>query len=294
MTREEIIKKVRDIRIETGRKVTSRLIGSYRSAFRGQGMSFSEIRKYYSGDDVRFISWTSTAKNRKLFVKDYKEDRSVNLIFAVDCSKTMEFWSKEITKKEFTAEIIASLSFAALKVGDRVGGVFFNDVVEEYIKPKASLKNALTTIDTTLTTAGIGKANYSLVENFLRGILKDTSIILFFSDFLMDKEIILNSAKSLQRLNIKHQVIPVMMMDPVEKSGPFLGFYKILDPESGKVRNVLFSESTAAAYKKRIEEHTVNVSRIFTKHGLDIIPITLGEDYVKKFSLYFKKKSGRF
>ncbi len=255
-------------------------------------MSFSEIRKYYAGDDVRFISWTSTAKNRKLYVKDYKEDRSLNLIFAVDCSKTMEFWSRDITKMEYAAEIIASLSFAALKVGDRIGGVFFNETVEEYIKPVSSFRAALSAIDRTLSIQTKGKADYSLVENFLRGILKDTSAIIFFSDFLMNPDIILNSAKSLQRLNVKHHVIPVMILDAVEISGPFLGAYRVLDPESGKVRNVLFSEKNMFLYKKRIEEHISTVKKIFSQHGLEIITVVSGEDYVKKFSLYFKKKSG--
>ncbi|HPE68114.1 MAG TPA: DUF58 domain-containing protein [Thermotogota bacterium] len=285
---QEILKRIREIRMEFLRRSTSELQGSYHSAFRGQGMEFSEIRRYFPGDDVRNISWNTTARNRKLFVKDFKEDRSLNLVLAVDISPSMAFWSK-VSRRVFIAEAGASLTYSALKVGDKVGALFFDNEIVRFLPPVTRLKNLLVSVGLTLSLQGKGAADLVKVEDFLERSLHETSAIFLFSDFFMDEKQLATSASVLRRLHVRHQVVPVMVHDPLELDLPHLGILHVRDMESGRAKQLHLSPRLMKKYRQKMEEHTKLVATLFGRQGMDVLHLKAGDDYVRLFTLYFKR-----
>jgi len=288
MTREEIFKKIKKIRLEAPRKVTNELLGNYHSAFRGQGMVFSEIRSYVAGDDVRNIAWIATARNRKLYVKDFKEDRTLNVIIAVDSSSTMEFWSKT-PKTDWIAEIAASICYSALRIGDKIGGVFFGDKINEFIVPKSNVKNLLSIVDKIISLSFSGNSNFFELEKFLEKVLKETSLILLFSDFLISKEDIEKIARNFRKLDIKHEVIPIVVNDKLELGFPDFGFLRIKGIKDGMSKNVFFDSFLSKKYAKKMQEQREFIKKTFSKNGMEPMFLNPGDDYVKKFAVYFKK-----
>ncbi len=203
--RKEILKRIRLLRLFAEKSISSQTIGMYRSFFPGTGMDFSEIRGYYFGDDIRNISWPTTAKNRKLYVKSFKEDRSLNVLIAVDCSRSIGFWSKT-KRQENIAFLAACIAFSALKSGDKAGLVLFSNRIIDYHPAKNLMKSGITIIDSLLRVNPSGVADFSVLHAFLLSVLKNPSAIFLISDYFLKEPEIDALIKKLRVLRVRHRV----------------------------------------------------------------------------------------
>jgi len=287
--RKEILKRIRVLRLFAERSISSQTLGIYRSFFPGTGMDFSEIRGYYFGDDIRNISWPTTAKNRKLFVKSFKEDRSLNVLIAVDCSRSMGFWSKT-RRQENMAFIAACLAFSALKAGDKAGLVLFSNRIVNYQPAKSIMKNGIAIIDAVLRANPSGVADFSVLHAFLLSILKDPSAIFLISDFFLSEPEIDNMIKKLQILRVRHRVYPFSFWDRNEFFLPELGYTRIRDMETHRAEWVKMSEPLNGEYHRQMENKRSYLQNSFEKAGIPYLPILEGEDYGKRLFDFFKKK----
>ena len=228
MIPKEIIKKVRHIEIRTKGLVNDLFGGEYHSIFKGRGMTFSEVREYVSGDDIRMIDWNVTARNDAPYVKIFEEERELTVYLLVDVSQSGNFGTVNQFKSELAAEIAAVLGFSAIKNQDKVGLILFSDDIEKYITPKKNKSHILRVIREVLFNkpSSSGTSIQSGID-FLLNVAKRKSVVFLISDFL-DK----NYWKSLKLANNKHDMIGIRISDPAEELIPNMGLIKIEDPET--------------------------------------------------------------
>lgn len=227
-----ILKKVRQIEIQTGKLVEETLAGEYLSAFKGQGIEFSEVREYIPGDDVRSIDWNVTARSHTPYIKKFNEERELTLLIACDVSASQNFGSLDKFKQEAAAELAALFALAALKNNDKVGLLLFSDKIELFVPPKKGKKHILRLIRELVafepTHTG---TDISLALTTLNKVIKRQGILIFISDFLADT---VSFAKPLQLAAKKFDFIPVMLQDKLEKAIPPTHVaLEVQDPESG-------------------------------------------------------------
>ena len=232
MDTKELLKKVRKIEIKTRRLSDHVFGGEYHSTFKGRGMTFSEVRQYQFGDDVRAIDWNVTARYNEPFVKVFEEERELTLMLVVDVSGSEAFGTKTQFKRETLTEIAATLAFSALQNNDKVGLLLFSDQVELFIPPKKGRSHILRIIRELLEFRPLSfKTNISNALEFLSGILKKKAIVFMLSDF-MDKDY----EKTLRIASKKHDFTGIRVYDPIEKRLPNLGIIPIKDSETGIVK----------------------------------------------------------
>jgi len=287
--RKEILRRIRLLRLFAERSISSQTLGIYRSFFPGTGMDFSEIRGYYFGDDIRNISWPTTAKNRKLYVKSFKEDRSLNVVIAVDCSRSMGFWSKT-RRQENMAYIAACLAFSALKVGDKAGLVLFSDRIVNYLPAKNAMRNGVVIIDAVLRANPSGIADFSVLHGFLLSILKEPSAIFLISDFFLSEPEIDDLVAKLRVLRVRHRVYPFSFWDQAEFVLPELGYARVRDMETQRTEWCKISEPLIEDYHRQMEKKRTYLRESFEKAGILYLPLLEGEDYGKRLFDFFKKK----
>jgi len=218
MDTAEILKKVRQIEIQTGKLVEETFAGEYLSAFKGQGIEFSEVREYCPGDDVRSIDWNVTARSHVPYVKKFNEERELTLLIACDVSASQNFGSWDKFKQEAAAELAALFAFSALKNNDKVGLLLFSDKIELFVPPKKGKKHILRLIRELVAFEPTGtKTDIALALTTLNKVIKRQGILIFISDFLAD---IPSFAKPLQLAARKFDFIPVIIQDKLEKNLP--------------------------------------------------------------------------
>ena len=230
MIAEEILKKVKKIEIISRKTSKDTLQGEYHSAFKGRGLEFSEVREYIPGDDVRFIDWNVTSRMGKLFIKQFIEERELTVILAIDLSASLNFFSKNKSKKELAAEISAIIAFTAMKNNDKVGLMIFTDQVELYIPPRKGRINLLRIIREILTFDPQGKGT-SIDEGlaYLNRVVKKKAIVFLLSDFISE-----DFATSIKITSRKHDLIAVKISDKKERKLPESGVFILKDPETGE------------------------------------------------------------
>ncbi|MCK4689288.1 MAG: DUF58 domain-containing protein, partial [Candidatus Marinimicrobia bacterium] len=277
MIPKEILKEVRQIELRTRYLVNDVFSGEYHSVFKGQGIEFAEVREYQYGDDIRAIDWNVTARYNHPYVKVNEEERELNVMLAVDASRSGAFGSHDKFKSEIAAEICALLAFSAIKNNDKVGLLVFTDNIEKYIPPRKGRGHVLRVIREILYFKPLSyKTNIRIGLEYLLKGLKRRSIVFVVSDF--DDE---NFIKPLQVLNQKHDVIAIQILDKREKELPPVGLLKLQDAESlEEVWVDTTNRNFRQIYTDLIEQKRQNFIKETKSINLDLIQIDTSESYV--------------
>ena len=291
MIPKEILKEVRQIELRTRYLVNDVFSGEYHSVFKGQGIEFAEVREYQYGDDIRAIDWNVTARYNHPYVKVNEEERELNVMLAVDASRSGAFGSHDKFKSEIAAEICALLAFSAIKNNDKVGLLVFTDNIEKYIPPRKGRGHVLRVIREILYFKPLSyKTNIRIGLEYLLKGLKRRSIVFVVSDF--DDE---NFIKSLQVLNQKHDVIAIQILDKREKELPPIGLLKLQDAESlEEVWVDTTNRNFRQIYTDLIEQKRQNFVKETKSINLDLIQIDTSESYVNPLVSFFKMREKRF
>ena len=291
MESTEIFKKVRKIEIKTRGLSNHIFSGQYHSAFKGRGMTFSEVREYEYGDDIRNIDWNVTARFNRPFVKIFEEEREMTVMLLIDVSGSNDFGSGDQSKRDLTAELAAVLAFSAIQNNDKVGVIFFSSKIEKFIPPKKGSSHILRIIreivDFKPTEHGtdIGEG-----LRFLTSAIKRRTTAFLISDFMSDQSF----EKEMQIAANKHDLVALRITDRREMDIPMVGLVKFRDAETGKERWVdTSSRAWNEAYRQMIQYKSAELNREFTLHGIDNTLIYTDEDYVKPMMQLFKKREAR-
>ncbi len=288
MKTKDLLKKVRKIEIKT-RKLSSNIFGGeYQSTFKGRGMTFSEVRSYQYGDDVRTIDWNVTARYNEPFVKVFEEERELTLMLLVDISGSEQFGSTNELKKNIVTEISATLAFSALQNNDKVGLILFSDSIELYIPPSKGKTHVLRIIRELIEfKPSSKKTNLSEALKFLVDVTKKKSIVFILSDFISDQY-----EKNLKIAANKHDLTGIRVYDKLETEIPNLGIVPMYDQETGQVTMVdTSSKKTRESYKNFNFLSKKRFTDLFFKNGAGTINCSTDESYVKKLLNYFKNRA---
>lgn len=288
MDTKELLKKVRKIEIKTRRLSDNLFGGEYHSAFKGKGMTFSEVRQYYFGDDVRNIDWNVTARYNEPFVKVFEEERELTLMLLVDISGSEIFGSTQQFKNEIITEIAATLAFSALQNNDKIGLALFTDQIELYIPPKKGKSHVLRIIRELIEFQPISKkTNIDQALQFLANVQKKKAIAFVISDFITDE----NYENALKIAAKKHDLTGIRIYDEREEQIPNLGVIVAEDEETGEEIMVdTTSKKVRANYSKYYIEKVSFFKDSFRKSGAGTMNCRVDESYVKKLMTYFKQR----
>ncbi|NHF58865.1 DUF58 domain-containing protein [Flavobacteriaceae bacterium TP-CH-4] len=288
MDTKELLKKVRKIEIKTRRLSDHIFGGEYHSTFKGRGMTFSEVRQYQFGDDVRSIDWNVTARYNEPFVKVFEEERELTMMLMVDVSGSELFGTTNRFKKEIITEISATLAFSSLQNNDKAGLMLFSDTVELYIPPKKGKSHVLRIIRELLEfKPKSNKTDLSEALRFLSSVMKKKAIVFILSDFITD-----DYEKTLKIAGNKHDVTGIRVYDQREESIPNIGMVQMRDAETGTVRLInTQSKKVRLAYGKYHREREDYFVNTFTKSGCGTLNCRVDESYVKKLLGYFKRRA---
>jgi uncharacterized protein (DUF58 family) len=286
MTTAEILKKVRRIEIKTRGLSNHIFAGEYHSTFKGRGMSFSEVREYTPGDDVKSIDWNVTARFSHPFVKVFEEERELTLMLLVDMSTSSLFGTQLRTKRELISEICAVLSFSATTNNDKVGVIFFSDKVEKYIPPKKGRSHILRIIREliALEPKTTGGTNIGVALDYLNNVLKKKTITFLLSDFVSK-----SYEAGLQIAARKHDLIGIHVHDKHDRELPDAGLMQVMDAETREMKWIDSSDrSTQKRYTEAFEGYRKYCNQTFRKTGATLLHIRTDQDYVKILQTYFK------
>ena len=289
---EEILKRVRRIEIKTRGLSDEIFAGKYHTAFRGRGMSFSEVREYRPGDDVRDIDWNVTARSHRAHVKVYEEERELTMMLLVDVSPSRMFGSEELTKKNLTTEIAATLAFSAAKNNDKVGCILFSDHIEKFIPPKKGRSHILMIIRELVSFTPSGhNTNISEALRFLVGVNKKRTTTFLLSDLINSAEDMPKLDDALKIASSKHDIMAIRVYDRRDAELPDVGIVEVEDAETGE-RSWLDTSSPrvrefwAEQYNSRNEA----MASLLTHNRVDMAEVATNGDYVKELLKMFKKR----
>jgi uncharacterized protein (DUF58 family) len=288
MDTKELLKKVRKIEIKSRRLSDNLFGGEYLSTFKGRGMTFSEVRKYEFGDDIRSIDWNVTARYNSPFIKIFEEERELTVMLLVDVSGSEVFATKNKLKKEIITEIAATLAFSALKNNDKVGAILFSDKVELFIPPNKGKSHILRIIRELIEfTPNSIKTNIDSSLKFLLNVIQKKAIVFLLSDFIDQ-----NYDKSLKLASKKFDLTGIRIYDIKETEIPKIGIVPIIDAESGQLEWVdTNSKRVRKNYKINYERNVKQFHSLFKKNGAGVIDCRVDESYVKKLLGYFKLRA---
>ncbi|MFD2941058.1 MULTISPECIES: DUF58 domain-containing protein [Flavobacterium] len=287
MDTKELLKKVRKIEIKTKRLSNHIFSGEYHSSFKGRGMTFSEVRQYQYGDDIRNIDWNVTARYNEAHVKVFEEERELTMVLMVDISGSESFGSKNQFKKDIVTEIAATMAFSATQNNDKIGLILFSDTVELYIPPKKGRSHVLRIIRELIEFEPKShKTDIAQALKFLSGTQKKKAIIFMISDFMSD-----SYEHTLKIASKKHDITGVRVYDIREEKIPNLGMVTMLDAETGKLQLVdTGSKAVRMNYEKHYQEKLNYFKDTFRKSGAGIVNTRVDENYVTKLLGYFKSR----
>ena len=262
-------------------------MGQYHSAFKGQGMTFSEVRPYQFGDEIRRIDWNKTARFREPFVKVMEEERELTMMLLVDISASMDYGTRTQLKREFVAEIAASLGFSAAGNNDKVGLILFADKVYKVIPPAKGRKHILAMISHILTADYVpAQSKVDAALEYMMSVFKKKSLVFMFSDFEDSYDV-----KILRITSKKHQVLGMRIFDEKDNEIPDVGYTLLRDAETGKqiwanTSNARWRYNFAEAQKKKV----LQLQEDFDGSSAGFLNINTGEDYSKSLYQYFQKR----
>ncbi len=286
----ELLKQVRKIEIKARGLSTEIFAGEYRTAFKGRGMTFAEVRDYQPGDDIRNIDWNVTARFNKPYVKVFEEERELTVMLMVDVSGSGEFGSTNLTKKEMMVEIAATIAFSAIQNNDKIGMIFFSDKIEKFISPQKGRKHILYLIRELLTFEPESKqTNISNALRYFTNAIKRHCSAFIISDFLGP-----SFCDDLVIANRKHDCSAIRIMDQREHSLPDVGMLCVKDAESGATEWIdTSSKSTREAYEAYWKQKNAEIKQAFNKSGVDSAIISTNDDYVKALVKLFHERALR-
>ena len=287
METKDILKKVRKIEIKTRRLSDNIFGGEYHSSFKGRGMTFSEVRQYQFGDDVRAIDWNVTARYNEPYIKVFEEERELTMLLMADVSGSESFGTSTQFKKDTVTEIAATLAFSATQNNDKVGLILFSDDIELYIPPKKGKSHVLRIIRELIEFKPKSKqTNISAALKFLSSVTKKKAIVFILSDFMDD-----DYEKTLKIAAKKHDLTGVRVFDKHDEEIPNIGMVPILDSETEVIQLInTSSKKIRANYKANASRLLNYYTNTFKKNGAGTINSRVDESYVKKLLGYFKHK----
>jgi uncharacterized protein (DUF58 family) len=284
---KDLLKKVRKIEIKTRGLTRQIFAGEYHSAFKGRGMTFSEVREYQYGDDIRSIDWNVTARFNHPYVKVFEEERELTVMLLIDVSGSGNFGTRAQLKRTLITEIAAVLSFSAIENNDKIGVIMFSDRIEKFIPPQKGRKHILRIIRELLEFQPQSSGtDISESLRFLTNAIKKRCTAFLISDF-RDK----GYARSLQVANNKHDVAALHVYDVRETSLPPVGLLRVKDAESGQEKWIDTSRTRVREnYAMKWESHQEMMKEIFSRAGVDSVSLRTGEDYVRPLIRLFKHR----
>ncbi len=287
METNELLSKVRKVEIKTKGLSRHLFTGEYHSAFKGRGMSFSEVRSYQYGDDVRMIDWNVTARTGEPHVKIFEEERELTVMLLIDMSQSAFFGTAAQMKHEILTEICAVLAFSAINNNDKVGVLFFSEGVEKFMPPKKGRQYILRIIRELIDFQPKGRGtNIGGALEYFNNTIKKRSVCFLLSDFLAK-----GYDAPLRIAARKHDLIGVQIVDPREATLPNVGLMRVKDPETGQVA---WLDTASAAVRKHYEtwhrDQSEYFKSVFLKSGADIVRIETNEPYVNALLKFFHKR----
>ena len=292
----EILRKVSQIEIKSNHLVSEVLAGSYQSAFKGQGIDFEEVREYQPGDEVRSIDWNVTAKMGLPFVKQYREERELTILLAIDISDSSIFGSEKRTKRERMAELGALLAFSAIRNGDKVGLLLFAEQVEVFLPPAKGQKHVLRILREILFFKNkTKKTNLNEGLRFINQVMRRRAIVFFLSAVIIptsssnsDEHLAHLFYKEISATKKRHDLICAQIHDPKEISFPEIGLVNLEDAESGEIITVDFSDpSFRKEYEDSINTHQTEFSTKLKRRGIDLFDFSTTSDFDKTLKEFF-------
>ena len=287
MDTKDLLKKVRKIEIKTRRLSDHIFSGEYHTSFKGRGMTFSEVRQYQYGDDIRAIDWNVTARYNEPYIKVFEEERELTMLLMVDVSGSETFGSKNQFKKEIVTEIAATLAFSATQNNDKIGLILFSDEIELYIPPKKGRSHVLRIIRELIEFEPKSKqTDVSQALKFLSGTQKKKAIVFLISDFMTDEY-----EQTLKIASKKHDITGIRVYDIREEKMPNVGMVSMLDAETGQTVLVdTSSKSVRLSYEKYYQDKVKYFKETFSKSGSGTVNTRVDESYVTKLLGYFKSR----
>ncbi|PZQ91002.1 MAG: DUF58 domain-containing protein [Flavobacterium johnsoniae] len=288
MDTKELLKKVRKIEIKTRRLSDHIFSGEYHTSFKGRGMTFSEVRQYQFGDDVRAIDWNVTARYNEPYIKVFEEERELTMMLMVDVSGSESFGTQNGFKKDIVTEIAATMAFSATQNNDKIGLILFSDEIELYIPPKKGRSHVLRIIRELIEFKPKShKTNLSQALRFLSGVMKKKAIVFVISDFMTDD----NYEHTLKIAGKKHDLTGIRVYDAREEKMPNIGMVNMLDAETGETLLVnTGSKAVRLEYEKYYQEKMKFFKETFSRCGSGTVNTRVDESYVTKLLGYFKSR----
>lgn len=290
METSELLKKVRKVEIKTRGLSRHLFTGGYHSAFKGRGMSFSEVRGYQFGDDVRTIDWNVTARTGDPHVKIFEEERELTVMLLVDVSGSSFFGTSGQFKNEIMAEICAVLAFSAISNNDKVGLLLFSDRTELFIQPKKGRPHILRIIRELINFPPTGRGtDLAGALQHMNNMLKKRSVCFVLSDFFTS-----NYESPLRVAGRRHDLIGIHLFDPREKTLPDIGLFQVSDTETGERLWVDSSDAKVRNnYSQFFRENFTRTQTAFLRNGADFLSISTAEPYVNALLRFFQQRLKR-
>ena len=289
METSDLLKRVRQIEIKTRGLSNNIFAGQYHSAFKGKGMSFSEVREYQYGDDVRDIDWNVTARYNKPFVKVFEEERELTVMLLIDVSNSLDFGTVKQLKKDMVTEIAATLAFSAIQNNDKIGVIFFSDRIEKFIPPKKGRKHILYIIRELLDFKPESKrTDIKTAVEYLTIVIKKRCTTFMISDFIDENDF----RNALTIANRKHDIVAIQVYDRRMAELPDVGLMKVRDAETGHEQWI---DTSSRALRRAHNDWWIHrkgvLNETFTKSNVDSVSIRTDQDYVKSLLNLFAKRN---
>jgi len=290
MIPRDLIKRLRRLEIRTRKVVSDMLAGQYQSVFKGRGMAFSEVRPDQPGDEIRLIDWNVTARMNEPYIKVFTEERELTVMLLVDVSGSKDFGSGGRTKAEIAAEVAAQVAFSAIANNDRVGLILFSDRVERTVPPRKGRKHVMRLVMEILSCKPAGtRTDLSVPLTWLSRVVPRKAVVFLVSDFLAQ-----GYDRELKLVGRKHDLVPVVIRDPLEESFPAMGLVDFEDPESGERLLVDTSDpSVRARFARRVAAERDARLRLFRKLELDHVDLRADDGYAQALHRFFETRARR-
>jgi uncharacterized protein (DUF58 family) len=287
---KDIIRRIRKLEIRTRKVVSDMLAGQYHSVFKGRGMAFSEVRQYQPGDEIRIIDWNVTARMNEAYVKVFTEERELTVMLLVDVSASKEFGSRERSKSEVAAEVAAQIAFSATANNDRVGLILFSDRVEKVVPPRKGRTHVMRLVSDILTFQPKGQGtDLASGLTYLNRVARRKTVTFLISDFLTQ-----GYEQPLRLVGRKHDLVPVVIEDPLEREFPRLGLVEMEDPETGERFVVDTSDPLVRGrFARAMQASREERRKLFKKLELDHVELNTGDDHGMALVRFFRARSRR-
>ncbi|MBX7108823.1 MAG: DUF58 domain-containing protein [Chitinophagales bacterium] len=288
METTELLKKVRKLEIKTKGMVSQLFSGEYHSAFKGRGISFSEVREYEVGDEIRSIDWNVTARMNHPYVKVFEEERELAVMMMVDVSHSAMFGTQKEFKRDLMAEVSALLAYSAIRNNDKVGLILFSDTIEKFVPPQKGNSHLLRIIRELLDVTPVSKkTNIASALQYLNNVIKKKCVVFVLSDFMNDgfEPMLTITAR-------KHDVVGIHVYDERETALPDIGLLQVQDAETGKI--ICIDTGSAALrgnYAGKFRQHVQQVTSVLQRCGIDFISIRTGDHYIRTLMQLFERRA---